>query len=461
MRRVRDLSHRLASEEEAGRLLPLILDAAIELSHAERGFLVLVRGHSSQGQPKIKVEVARGFDQEALRGGAKQISKTVVGRVLEREGRGLVTTSEDDGDVILVPSVQARRVLAIACVPLRLRGETLGLLYLDHRFCAPPPFTPDHLPLLASFADQAALALAAAKPAAAPQEAPSAQAAPPPRGGPRSLGKLLGGSPPMQALYTEIERAAQTPSPVLILGEPGSGKSLVAEEMHARSPGAHKPLSVVTCGGGRGGGLLPFGAEAVLLNEVGALNPEQQVELLHILETIERGERKLRLFATSQNDLRDLVAAGSFRPELYYRLDVLRLVVPPLRQRSGDVQLLAEAFLARSSQRPPLLSPKGLELLRAYAWPGNVRQLENEARRLLLLGERRLSSKHLSEEIRQGRGVSRLEGSLSGKTLSEVEREMVAGALRDCQGNKARAARQLEIPRSTLYHLLERYGLGG
>ena len=149
---------------------------------------------------------------------------------------------------------------------------------------------------------------------------------------------------------------------------------------------------------------------------------------------------------------------GRFREDLYYRLDVQRVNVPPLRTRSEDVLLLVRHFTQElgGSLR---LSSRAEKLLVGYSWPGNVRELENEVRRLLTVDARELSAQHLSAEIRLGRGVAQATAGLSGKTMAQVEREMVEVALRECGGNKSQAARQLGIPRSTLYGLLERYDL--
>jgi transcriptional regulator with GAF, ATPase, and Fis domain len=503
LRRLRDLSHRLATEHEVKALLPLILDAAIELTQAERGFLVRVEPGRRAERVKLKVELARGFDQETLQGATGKVSRTVVERVLER-GRGLVTTSEEDQDVRELSSVQARRVLSILCVPMQLRGETRGVLYLDHRF-DPGAFSDRDLPIVAAFADQAALALETAELLAAREVEARRQEEPlelsgddpgpapppfPPGAGPLRFGQLIGASPPMRALYAEIERAARSTALVLITGESGTGKELVARELHARGLRPDEPFLSENCAaladtlleselfGHRKGsftgatadrkGLFQLAGRGTLfLDEVGDMSPVLQGKLLRVLqEGLVRpvgGDVAVpvacRVIAATHRDLRALVEAGQFREDLYYRLDVLRLHLPPLRQRPDDIPALLAHVLEAESAVPVEVTPKALELLTGYAWPGNVRELENEARRLAALGELRITARHLSPEISQGRGLARAAGTYSGKTLGEVEREMVAAALRETGGNKARAARQLGIPKTTLYHLIERYQL--
>jgi len=473
LRRIRDLSQRVGAETDQERILPLILDAAVELTEAERGFLVVVEpGAGAEG---MRVAEARGFDQAALRGPDVKVSRTVVRRVLER-GRGLVTTSEEDSDVMDVSSIREAQVRSIISVPLRLRGEVLGALYLDHRQVA-AAFGEADVPLLEIFAGQAALALDWARLQAGDDDG---------EGGPGAVGRsirrygpLIGASPPMLALYEEIERAARAPDPVLILGESGTGKELVARELHRRGPAAGRDFAALPCdmpsreleerlfgpAAYPERGLLEQAA-TLLLDDVEQLTPHVQTRVAWLLK--EGGwsppgaaSRPLacRVLAASGADLRRLVEEDELREDLFYRLDVMRIVVPPLRQRRADVPLLVDELVGRHAERAVEISPRAVELLSAYPWPGNVRELENEVRRLCALGKRRVSAQQLSPEVREGRGVSSGPGDLSGLTLGEVEERLVRTALADCDGNKARAARQLGVPRSTLYHMLDRYGI--
>ena len=513
LRRMRDLSHRLVTETEVRVLLPLILDAAIELAQAERGFLVRFDGKNQQGKPKIKVEVARGFAKETLAGAHGKVSRTVVERVLQRR-RGLVTTSEEDQDIRDISSVQARRVLSILCVPMLLRGEVTGVLYLDHRF-DPGAFSEKDIAIACTFADQAALALETCE--LLTEKAQDAErlgqtlreldhlkneqssrreivqeVTSRPRLSPLRFGGLIGSSEVMQALYEEIERAARSRAPVLITGESGTGKELVAREIHLRGDGSQQPFLSENCAaisdslleselfGHRKGAFTGANADreglfeqagqgTLMLDEVGDMSMIMQSKLLRVLQEGQVrpvGDDRprdvhCRVVAATHRDLRELVDARQFREDLYYRLDVLRIAVPPLRQRPEDIPALLTHFLQRQTQSPVEITAKALEMLVGYSWPGNVRELENEARRLATLGSEKITVRHLSEEVREGRGLARAGGQYAGKTLGEVEKEMVIAALQESGGNKARAARQLGIPKTTLYHLIDRYQLPG
>jgi len=486
LRRLRDLSAGLAAEVEAQRLFPRILDAAIELTDGERGFLVRVSERGADGKATFRVEAARGFKKGTLDNPRGHVSRTVVKRVLNRGDRGLVTTSEEDRDVVDATSVQQRNVLSILCVPLRLRGVALGVLYVDRPEAG--AFSERDLPILESLADQAALAVDRAErpspvvaPAAPVAEVEEEQQAP------QRFGALLGTSQPMLKLFGRIERVAQSDAAVLIQGESGTGKELVARELHARGANPDAPFVPVNCGAipeglmerelfghvkgaytgaeAAGRGLFLEAAHGTLfLDEVGDLPLPLQAKLLRVLQ--ERRVRPLgglkllpvtcRIVAATHRDLEQLVAEGAFRQDLFYRLDVLRLHVPPLRARGDDVLLLAEA-IAKAVDPGAALRPdaRATLKLRSYSWPGNVRQLENEVRRLLAAGHGAFGEEALSAELREAGPRT----EFKGRTLGEVEKSMLVEALREARGNKSQAARELGIPRSTFYDLLDRYDL--
>jgi transcriptional regulator with GAF, ATPase, and Fis domain len=498
--RVRDLTRRLAAERDADRLPQEILDAAIELTDAERGFLVLVLGARPEGGFKIRLAAARGYGGEASSPKPDSVSQSVLRRVLE-EDRGVVTSREEDHDLLQVSSVLERRVRSIACVPLRLRGELRGGLYLDHRFVE-EAFDPSQLPVLETFAAQAALALETselhdryAKVTGELHEAQEALQAI--RSGeapvelqlPRGFGELAGTSAPMVRLFDDLERAARSWEPVLIQGEGGTGLQRVARQVHARS-GREGPFLTRSCAAtsdalleselfghvrgaftganrARAGLFQRAAGGSLLLEGVEQLSLTLQARLD---ETLERGRvqaigsdaatpLECRVLCSARPGLRERVAQGEFRADLFYRLDVLRLEVPAMRERIEDLPLLVARFAEELGCASLELLPGALSQLQAYGWPGNERELHNEVRRWTGRGLTRVRRADLSEEIRASRGLQRGPGDVAGKTLPELEAELVRIALRETQGNKAAAARQLGIPRQSLYHLIKRHGL--
>ena len=501
LRRLHDIARRLATESEVRALLPAIVDGAIELTDAERGFLVLVDAEGGKRR-RIRVEAARGFARETLQAGLSKVSRTVVERVIERRAP-LVTSREEDQDVVQLSSVRGRHVLSIACMPLLLRGEVLGVLYLDHRFSA-EAFTEADLPVLMAFADQALLVLEAARRSAAP--APLGSEAPvwaretddaeeageplellPAERVPR-FGQIVGGSPAMRAVMREVERCARSGAPVLIMGESGTGKELVARELHQRGLTPEAPFLSENCGAiaeslleselfgyckgaftgaeqDRRGLFVQAGEGTLFLDEVADTSPGMQAKLLRVLQErrlrpvggAETEEVRCRVIVACNVDLKELVRQGRFREDLYYRLDVLRIALPPLRERREDIPaLLRDAFVRAGRPRIEVM-PEALSALVRYRWPGNVRELGNEVRRILSRTQGPVELQDLSPELR-GTPSGRLE-SYQGKTMAQVEKEMVVLALKRAGGNKTQAARELGVSRGTLYQLLERHGL--
>jgi len=458
LRRTRDLAQMLGSERDPARLPPRILDAAVELTGADRGFLVEVRGPDAGGGLQVKVLAARGFRHGGA-GAEGAVSRSIVERCLREGGQAVVTSRPDDAFLTDATSLVQQGVRSVMCVPLRLRGALRGVLYLDVK--GEGVLSEGDLPIVQTFATQAALALELSR------EAPAAEAA-----APRFL---VGASAPIVTLLEEVAAAARTADPVLVCGEPGTERGLVARELHAQGADAAASFKSVPAGPEAAAALLGSAGSpgllgrpgTVFLDDVEALGAELQRVLARALHegafVAPGGPRKApvraRLVAGTGVDLEERVRRGELRAELYYRLDVQRLVVPPLRQRTEDLPAVCAAIDARLGPPAVAFAPAAMDRLRRYAWPGNTVELEGEIRRLKGAGIRHVRVQDLRARIRDGRGVVHEHAGFSGRTLGEAEEELVRTAMRECNGVKARAARQLGVPRSTLYHLLDRYGL--
>jgi DNA-binding NtrC family response regulator len=300
--------------------------------------------------------------------------------------------------------------------------------------------------------------------------------------------ELIGKSPPMKRVAELIEMVAPTDTTVLITGESGTGKELVARAIHALSPRRYMPMVVIHCGAltetlleselfGHERGAFT-GAQyrkkgkfevadggTVFLDEISDISLKTQTDLLRVLQEKEivrvGGTQPIkvdfRCIAATNKNLEDLVKAGTFRPDLYYRLNVFTIQLPPLRERREDIPLLAEHFLkkyATAMNRPvPRLTPEAVDLLLTYDWPGNVRELENAVERALVISR--------GAEIQPAHFPFQLQPhpAGNGQTLEDVERAHIERVVRQCDGNLSRAARILGIDRSTLYSKLRRYGL--
>jgi len=322
------------------------------------------------------------------------------------------------------------------------------------------------------------------------------------------LGGLVGRAPAMQALYAQLLRAAASDASVLVTGESGVGKELVARALHDNSPRAHGPFVPLDCGAlpenlleselfGHAKGAFSGAAAArvgrfeaanggtLLLDEIGEISPAMQTKLLRVLqerEVVRLGEnhpRKVdvRVVAATHRDLDAMVRGGQFREDLYYRLRVLPLHVPPLRERASDIALLAARMLGELAERyrraPLRVSPEALTALEAYRWPGNVRQLFNALEFAMVQADGPVILPHhlLPEILAPGaRGDERApaapgpvrasaaepRGSYYRRAMrADEEQAMIRSALEEAGGNRAEAARRLGMSRTTLWKKLK------
>ncbi|MGD0264227.1 MAG: sigma-54 dependent transcriptional regulator [Candidatus Methylomirabilota bacterium] len=310
------------------------------------------------------------------------------------------------------------------------------------------------------------------------------------------LDAIIAESPPMAQVLELVIRVAPTETTVLILGESGTGKELIARAIHGRSPRAHGPFVPVNCaaipetlleselfGHVRGaftgairdrvGKFEAAEGGTVFLDEIGEMRPDLQVKILRVLEErmLERvGDNKLirvdvRVLAATNKDLSKAIQAGEFREDLYYRLNVVPLQIPPLRERREDIRPLAQHFLKRLGASPRLtIAPEAFRALESYDWPGNVRELENALERAMIFHRGDLISlADLPETIRapKAKEAAPLPVSLpeAGLSLEEVEKELILRALQKHDWNQSRAARYLGITRHTLLYRIEKHNI--
>ena len=306
----------------------------------------------------------------------------------------------------------------------------------------------------------------------------------------RREGLLVGGrSPAMRKVLELIDKVAPTDATVLVLGESGTGKELVARRIHHTSPRRDKPLVAVHCatfpenlleselfGYERGaftgatrrkvGHFEYADGGTIFLDEVGELPASVQAKLLRFLQErqftrlggVEPVRVDVRVIAATNRDLEREVREGRFREDLFYRLNVFPIELPPLRERREDIPLLVEHFLRQRNRPPDVISPEAMEALLAYDWPGNVRELENVIERALILaGEGRITPDLLP--FGRPKAGAKVELPDEGVNLEEVERELIIQALEKAGWNKAKAAKLLGITRRRLYSRMEALGI--
>jgi DNA-binding NtrC family response regulator len=307
--------------------------------------------------------------------------------------------------------------------------------------------------------------------------------------------QMVGESEPMQRVYNLVELVADSDVTVLLTGESGTGKELVARAIHHKSPRADGPFVTLNCGA------LPenlfeselFGYEkgaftgatankmgrfeladggTLLLDEVGELSLKSQVDFLRVLETKEfrhLGGTKLikvdtRIIAATNRNLEEAVKQGEFREDLYYRLNVVPIRLPPLRERGDDIPLLLDRFLdefsAQHHRLPKEVSREAMRLLRLYAWPGNIRQLRNLVERMVVtVKDPVIQPEHLPEEIQASKEDARTMVVSLGSSLEDIEREAIRRTLAEVTNHREKAAKLLGISLRALQYKIKEYGI--
>jgi Nif-specific regulatory protein len=490
------LSQALATSDIRAAL-PRVLEILAEAFGALSGAIMLMDEEGGG----LRLEASRGLSRQAVERARYKAGEGVTGRVLK------------GGKVVVVPKVsqeplyldrtgvlrEQRKVkgeLSFFCVPLFVDAKPVGTLSITVPYVLARDYEGD-TKILQIAASMVGMAMKVARLVAADRQRLLEEN--------RQLREelreryevhnLIGNSHAMQRVYDLVAQSAPANTTVLIRGESGTGKELIAHAVHYGSPRAAKPFIKVSCGA------LPeslieselFGYEpgaftdarkqklgrfelaqggTLFLDEVGELSPATQVKLLRVLQ--EREFERLggvnvvkvdvRVIAATNRDLEAATLSGTFREDLYYRLNVFEVFLPPLRERSTDILLLADHFVEKYAalHRKDVrrLSTSAIDMLVAYHWPGNVRELENCIERAILVCEGGVIHGHHLPPSLQTAEVS---GTLSSQALAEAvsafERDLLQDALKSARGNRARAARLLQTTERILNYKVQKYGL--
>ncbi|WP_437329671.1 sigma 54-interacting transcriptional regulator [Sorangium sp. So ce381] len=509
----RDLEALVGALGERERLAPLldrVVDALVLWTGVERG-LLLLRAPNGRLVPRAARNLARsslGAEQLAL-------SETLARRALE--AREPVVAVDAAGELPSVHrSVHALKLRSVLAVPLVARGEALGVVYLDDRVRR-GAFGAQELRWARAIASVAALAISDARAqvelrrAARRAERASSRLAEElarreaeldaaalelarARGGRDTRYRydaIIGESEPLRAMLRLVDRVTASEVPVLVCGESGSGKELVARAIHQNGPRAAHAFVSENCGAIPEGllesalfghvrgaftgadrpraGLFEVADRGTLfLDEIGEMSLAMQTKLLRVIEDglvrpigSERARKvDVRVIAATHRDLEALVRARAFREDLLYRLNIITIRVPPLRERATDVPLIVQHFLEKHSRGPVRVTRGAMDRLSAYAWPGNVRQLENEVRRALVLCDGTIDREHLSPEIAHGGSATPRELGLNVRArIDALETELVRDALERTRGNQTQAAKLLGLSRFGLQKMIKRLAI--
>jgi Nif-specific regulatory protein len=469
-------------EELQHKLLELIF----EVVPAERGAILLKTDGAEEFTSVYGLDRVAGPDR------AVSISRTVVQRVLTENVSVLGNDVQQNAEFAPAESVIEARVNSLLSVPLALHERVLGLIYL-YTSDARSRFAEDHLHIVMAIAGVAAAALENARHIEwLENENRRLQA------DIQLEHNMIGESPRIREVYQLIKRLSQTDSTVLIRGESGTGKELAARAIHQNSARAAKPFVAVNCaaltetlleselfGHEKGaftgalaqkkGKLEMADSGTLFLDEVGEMSPLLQAKLLRVLQEREfervGGTRliksNLRLIAATNRDLEEAITAGQFRADLYYRLNVVTLNLPALRERREDIHLLASYFAEKYAQkcnrRVLGISAEARARLAAYDWPGNVRELENAVERAVVLGTTpHILPEDLPEAILEtgasAGGASQPSGSYH-EAVAEVKKQLILKALEQAGGNFTEAAKLLSVHPNYLHRLVRNLDL--
>lgn len=486
-----------------------------------------------EGKPEVEsmtVSVARSFDRTDVVVPRSRLSMGIAGKVVAEGEAVLSLDAGQDDRFEAMASVEDLRLRSVMCMPIRVEERVEGVLYVDNRlqFGA---FNEEDMELVELFAAQASIALQQARrvaelrernhrlEASARQierlneqlgrkvkdqgtELAVVRAELGRERGRYDYTSLVGASDAMRAIFQALDRIIESELPVLIHGESGTGKELIARAIHFNGERKGKAFVTENCaalpdtlleselfGHVRGAftgayknkkGLLEQADGGTLfLDEIGDMSPEMQKKLLRVLQ---EGELRVlgsdrvvkvdvRVLAASHHNLEEMVRENAFREDLYYRIAVLTVNLPSLRERRDDIPLLAEHLLMRAAREAgreaPDLPHDVMACLVSHDWPGNVRELENEMRRLMVLANGEVRPEHLSDSVREGRGqageplpgAAVLESGDIRSAVADLECRSIEAALAQAGGNKSQAAKALGISRFALQRKLEKYGL--
>lgn len=464
------------------QLQKTLLELLFEVVPAERGAIFLAETIPAPGEEAQFISVF-GLDRRRGPDESIKVSRTITRTVLH-QGEALLINNQRPPTGLESESLITDRPNSILCVPLIMLDRTLGVIYLDTR--EPDTFfDTDHLQLASAISAITAVALENARHFEWLVSENQRLVA--------DFGiehNIVGESGPIRDVLQFISKVAPTDSTVLISGESGTGKELVARAIHKNSKRADKPFMGVNCaalaetlleselfGHERGsftgalvqkkGRLEVADGGTLFLDEIGELTPALQVKLLRVLQEREfervGGTRSIkvdiRLITATNKDLEQAVADGTFRQDLYYRLNVVSVEMPPLRQRHEDIPLLANYFAGKYGERCKRkvtgITPEAQARLSAYDWPGNVRELENAIERAIVLGStERILPEDLPDSVLESEPSAVESTSNYHDALAQTKKQIILDAMRHAKGNYTEAAKLLGVHPNYLHRLI-------
>jgi transcriptional regulator with GAF, ATPase, and Fis domain len=472
-------SDRLMASQDLNALLNELLDGIIDSTNAAKGFLILL-----DEEEDLHVRAARGLDKATLDKAESALSDSILKKVLETREAVVVSDALNDKEFSASTSVIDLKLCSVMCAPLLARGELLGLIYLGNSNVV-NLFTHRSLEVLRIFASQAALLVRNAlllnelevSNEALREELDTVR-----------FGEIIGVCDSMREIFTKVEKVATADISVLIQGETGTGKELIAHEIHERSNRKKGPFVVINCGAipenlleselfghvrgaftgavaNKPGRFHAASGGTLFLDELGELPLNLQVKLLRAIQERQvtrlgdtRSENvDIRIVAATNRRLDEEVRAGRFREDLYYRLNVITLHLPPLRERGDDVILIARYLLQKYSAefngQAQDFTKACVRSLRKHAWHGNIRELENRIKKAIVFTDGKLVGS--SEMDLEDHGLVAHIHPLA-KAKEEFQRLYIDKVLDMNDGNRTKTARDLGVDPRTIFRHLEK-----
>jgi transcriptional regulator with GAF, ATPase, and Fis domain len=472
-----EFSQKLMASYDLPTLLDQLLDVVIQVTTADKGFIVLMES----GEPVVKV--ARNLRRETISDAVSHLSDSILAKVVETRKALIVSDALSDAQFKNALSVMNLKLTSVMCVPLLERGNLIGVIYVGNDNVR-QLFDEASLELLTIFAAQASLLV---RNALLVNELQLDNRSLQERIERMRFGEILGSSPAMQEVFRKVQKVAGTDITVLVTGETGTGKELIAREIHNRSPRAKGPFISINCGAipenlleselfghvrgsftgavaNKVGRFQAANKGTLFLDEIGEMPLQLQVKILRSLQdrSVSRvGDTgseaiDIRVVAATNKELEQEIKAGRFREDLYYRLNVVHLLLPPLRDRGDDIVVLARYMLSRYApeygNKVRGFTPSAIAAVKRHRWPGNIRELENRIKKAVVLADKALLG---PDDL--GINPDELPPILPlTEARDKWQREYINEVLGLNAGNRTKTARDLGVDPRTIFRHLEK-----
>jgi transcriptional regulator with GAF, ATPase, and Fis domain len=477
LRRLTAFSTRILESYDIDKILENLMDECIEVTRADKGFLILMESN------QLRVKVARNIQKETIEDAVERVSDSIVAKVVSAQKALIIADALDDPEFNSSESVVNLKLLSVLCAPLIHRGELFGVIYLGNDRLV-NRFDQKSLDTLSIFASQASLLL---QNALLVYDLKLENVSLKTRLEDQTYGDIVGACQGMKDVYKRIDKIAPTDISVLIIGDTGTGKELIAKEIHRRSPRVKGPFISINCGAipenllesemfGHAKGAFT-GAVAtklgrfqsaingtLFLDEIGEMPLQLQVKLLRALQekvVYKVGDNRpeavdIRVVAATNKNLEEETRKGMFREDLYFRINVVTLKLPPLRERGDDIAVLAKFFLTRYakefSSKARGFTPSAVVAMKKYHWPGNIRELENRIKKAAVLADKPL----MGPEDLDLRPENLPPILALAQAKEEFQKSYINEVLDRNNGNRTKTAKDLGVDPRTIFRHLEK-----